>query len=121
MPSEHDPGDCLADIVDNIERIESYTADCDRQASERDGRTRDAVERCLERVCEAVARLGKRAAELLPEQPLGQIRGMGNQLRHAYDRISNEILWHTVRDRLPSLRADAQQALTKLEAPRHGS
>lgn len=75
---------------------------------------RDAVKRCLERICEAAFRLGERAAELVPNQPWGNIRGMGNRLRHAYDRINLDILWNTVQDRLPSLKADAEQALRNL-------
>jgi len=35
----------LADIVENAERIETYLAGVDRQAFERDRKTRDAVER----------------------------------------------------------------------------
>jgi uncharacterized protein with HEPN domain len=41
---------------------------------------------------------------------------MGNRLRHAYDRIDLDVLWNTVRDRLPSLKADAEQALLGLKA-----
>ena len=63
----------------------------DRQAFERDGKTRDAVERCLERICEAAHRLGGRAAQLMPNQPWSDIRGMGNRLRHAYDRLDLDI------------------------------
>jgi uncharacterized protein with HEPN domain len=32
----------------------------DHDALERDGRTRDAVERCLERICEAAFRLARK-------------------------------------------------------------
>jgi uncharacterized protein with HEPN domain len=60
----HDPADCLADIVENAERIEGYLAGMDRAGFQADGRTRDAVERCVERVCEAVVRLGDRAEAL---------------------------------------------------------
>jgi len=41
---------------------------------------------------------------------------MGNRLRHAYDRIDLDVLWNTIRDRLPSLKADVEQALLGLEA-----
>jgi uncharacterized protein with HEPN domain len=60
--------------------------------------------------------LGEKAAELVPSQPWGDIRGMGNRLRHVYDRIDLDLLWNTVRDRLPSLKADAEQALMNLKA-----
>ena len=116
MPSSRDPADSLADIVENAERIAGYIGGIDREAFERDCRTRDAVERCLERVCEAAHRLGDRATELVPDQPWADIRAMGNRLRHGYDRIDLDLLWATVRDRLPSLEADARTALERLSA-----
>ena len=54
------------------------SAGLDREAFGGDTLRRDAVERCLERICEAAFRLGEKAAELAPSQPWGDIRGMGN-------------------------------------------
>ena len=116
MPSRHDPAASLADILENLERIEGYATGLDREAFASDTLRRDAVERCLERICEAAFRLGEKAAELAPSQPWGDIRGMGNRLRHAYDRIDLDVLWNTVRDRLPSLKADVELALVGLKA-----
>jgi uncharacterized protein with HEPN domain len=116
VPSKPDPAASFADILENLERIQDYVAGLDREAFGGDTLRRDAVERCLERICEAAFRLGEKAAELAPSQPWGDIRGLGNRLRHAYDRIDLDILWNTVRDRLPSLKADAQQALLSLKA-----
>ena len=120
MPSKHDPADSLADIIENAERIERYLHGVDRAAFAGNGMVRDAVERCLERVCEAARRLGEHAAELMPGQPWGDIRGMGNQLRHAYDRISLDVIWHAVRHDLPSLAADARRALDELRGSAGG-
>jgi len=106
----------LADIIENIARIESYLAGVDRTTFAGDGLLRDAVERCLERVCEAAQRLGKRAQELMPDQPWADIRGMGNRLRHAYDRIDLDVVWNAARHDAPSLAADAQHALRRLRA-----
>ena len=107
MPSRHDPVDSVADIIENAERVGIYLFGMDRQAFERDGKTRDAVERCLERICEAAHRLGGRAAQLMPNQPWSDIRGMGNRLRQAYDRLD-------LGDLLPLLAADARHALVQL-------
>jgi uncharacterized protein with HEPN domain len=60
----HDPADSLTDIIENAERIESYLVSVDRNAFSNNGLMRDAVERCLERVCEATHRLGEHAVEL---------------------------------------------------------
>ena len=115
MPSKHNPRDCLADILDNIKRIQGYTVGLGRDAFENDGRTRDAVERCLERICEAAFRLGDAAAVLMPNQPWHDIRGMGNWFRHAYDRIEFDTVWDTLHRHLPSLQADAERALKEVE------
>lgn len=119
MPSKHDPADSLADIIENAERIERYLSGVDRTAFASSGLMRDAVERCMERVCEAAHRLGEHAAELMPDQPWGDIRGMGNRLRHAYDRISLDVIWNAARNDLPGLAMDARRALAQLQAGRN--
>jgi hypothetical protein len=58
---------------------------------------------------------GKKQLSWRRARPWGDIRGLGNRLRHAYDRIDLDIFWNTVRDRLPSLKADAEQALVDLK------
>jgi len=52
----------------------------------------------------------------MPNQPWGEIRGLGNWLRHAYDRVDLDIVWKTARERLPSLAEDATGALHALDA-----
>jgi len=101
-------------MIENAERIERYLAGVDRATFAGNGLLRDAVERCLERVCEAAHRLGERATELMPSQAWSDIRGMGNRLRHAYDRISLDVIWNTARHDLPGLAADARRALAQL-------
>jgi uncharacterized protein with HEPN domain len=116
VPSRPDPAASLADILENLERIEGYVAGLDREGFGGDTLRRDAVERCLERIWEAAFRLGEKATELVPSQPWGDIRGMGNRLRHAYDRVDLDVLWNTVRDRLPSLKVDVERALAGQKA-----
>jgi len=114
VSSKHEVSDCIADIIENIGRIERYLAGLSQEVFDRDERTRDAVERCLERICEAAHRLGSRGPAMMPDQPWPDIRGMGNHLRHGYDRVEVDIVWHTVQNRLPALKAAAQRALAGL-------
>ena len=114
-PRRHDPTDCLTDIIDNAGRIERYLGGMDRDAFAADGLVRDAVERCLGRICEAVFRLADQAEALMPGHAWGDIRGTGNRLRHAYDRVDIDVIWVAVRRDVPALAADAQRALARLD------
>ena len=60
-------------------------------------------------------RLGEQADDLMPGQPWSDIRGMGNRLRHAYDRVDVDILWRTATNRVTELAAAARRALAQLE------
>jgi uncharacterized protein with HEPN domain len=116
VPSKHGPAGSVIDIIENAARVETYLVGMDRATFAGSGLTRGAVERCMERVCEAAYRLGERAAELMPHQPWSDIRGMGNRLRHAYDRVSLDVIWNAARDDLPNLAVDARRALAQLLA-----
>lgn len=50
----------------------------------------------------------------MPNQPWADIRGMGNRLRHGYDRLSLDVIWNSIQDDLPSLAADVRLTLNKL-------
>ena len=77
-----------------------------------DGKTVDAVERCLQRITEAVIKIGpERMAEISPTTPVDAVRGLGNMLRHDYDGVDLGIIWRTVRESLPELRTDCLRLL----------
>jgi uncharacterized protein with HEPN domain len=73
----------------------------------------DAVERCIERITEAAAKLGDMALYLMPGQPWQKIRAFGNILRHEYDNITEDRLFEIVRTDLPGLCAAAEDALQR--------
>ena len=79
-----------------------------------------AVERKLMIVSEAAIRLGEDAERYCPGQPWRDIRGIGNWLRHGYERVDVETIWATVRGDLPSLKAAVLQALADPNAPMSG-
>ena len=102
----------LQDIIDNIDRIEGHVAGMDYAAFAKDAKTVDAVERCLHRITEAVIRIGpERMAAISPMTSADAVRGMGNALRHDYDRIDLRTIWRTARESLPELRSDCLRAL----------
>ena len=92
-----------------------YTEGMNLSAFEKNHLVHDAVERCLERISEAVAKLGSQAPILLSDQPWYKIRAFGNVLRHEYDEINLDRVWEIVKSDLPSLLASSEAALGKLE------
>ena len=64
MPSEK-PARRLEDIIENAHAIQRYIAGMGLAAFEKDHKTYDAVERCLERISEAAAKLGDLAPALM--------------------------------------------------------
>lgn len=114
MPSSR-PSVRFLDILDNIRLIQSYIQGMDRAAFDADSRTRDAVERCLERLSEAAAKLGTRADELAPGPPWQAVRAFGNVLRHAYDQVDPARIWEIATQDLPQMATAAELALRRLE------
>jgi len=105
----------LAAILDAIEDVEGYVAGLDRDAFEQDELVRDAVERCLERICLAVAGLGGQVPPLLPDQRRGDIGGLDDRLRQALRRISADVVWGAVSRDLPALKLAAALALARFQ------
>ena len=103
----------LGDIADAIDRIAEFTAGMDLDTFRQDARTVSAVERKLSVISEAAVRLGDNGPELCPGLPWHNIRGLGNWLRHQYDRVDVETLWHTIVQDLPPLKASVAAALRR--------
>jgi uncharacterized protein with HEPN domain len=106
----------LQDIIENAEAIQDYTSGMDAARFAEDRKTYDAVERCLERITEAAAKLGDLAPVLMPDQPWEKIRALGNRLRHEYDDIREDVLWQIVQTDVPALCAACQVALRNMQA-----
>jgi uncharacterized protein with HEPN domain len=117
VPSDRDEEkERLGPIVANIDRIDSHLAGKSFEQFETDLMLSDAVERCLQRITEASIRIGaERMAEIAPGVPFGEVRGLGNILRHEYEKIDLATVWDTVRHDLPVLRAACSAALAKGE------
>lgn len=114
LSSNHGVSNSLADIVENIKRIQGYVVGLEKNEFEKDDLKRDAVERCLQRISEAAVRLGEQAIVLMPQHPWDDVRGLGNHLRHAYHRVSVDVIWDTICRDLPPLLADAECCLKGL-------
>ncbi len=113
MPSSN-PAQRFEDILDNIARIERFTAGLHVESFIHDEEKLFAVQHALLIISEAATKLGELAPELCPEIDWRDVRGLGNRLRHEYHGIDSVRLWRMVERDIPLLKAAAATALKKL-------
>jgi uncharacterized protein with HEPN domain len=66
-------------------------------------KTRLALERLVEIVCEAASRIPDAERENYPDIPWNLIVGMRQKLVHDYHNVDLKLLWDTIEDDLPLL------------------
>jgi uncharacterized protein with HEPN domain len=103
------------DILEALKLIEQFTGGFDLQTFSEDLQTIAAVERKLQQISEAAVRFGDDAEILCPGPPWRNIRGIGNWLRHEYDKVDVETIWNTVQSDLPPLKRAVILALKSIE------
>lgn len=93
----------LTDMVEAIGLVRKEMSGLDLDAFEADIRKRWLVERGLEIISEASRHLSPALKGRHKAIPWSKVAGIGNVLRHEYERIAHDILWHVVRDDLAEL------------------
>jgi uncharacterized protein with HEPN domain len=106
----------LTDMIEAIELICSEMAGVTLQAFELDRRKRWLVERGVEITSEASRHLSDELKARNPEIPWSKVAGIGNVLRHEYQRVAHDLLWRLVRDDLPPLEKVCREELARAQA-----
>jgi uncharacterized protein with HEPN domain len=94
MPSKN-PAQRLADIIDNIDAVQGFTAGLDFPAFRADRKAVYAVVRALEIVSEASRRLPDDLLRRHPEIDWAAVAAAGNVYRHEYEAVDEALIWHT--------------------------
>lgn len=84
---------------------------------QKDARTRLAMERCVEIISEAARRMPQELQEKHPDIPWDDIKGIGNILRHGYDRVDDRIIWGVLKRHLTPLEATLASIRSELGLP----
>ena len=96
----------LEHIVELIDEIDAFMDGLSFEAFKADRRTMLAVERCSQNITEAAIKIGEdRMSIIFPEVAFHAIRGLGNALRHDYDRVDLQSIYDLTKYGLPPLRA----------------
>lgn len=91
-------------------------ADVTLGAFESDKRKRWLVERGIEIISEASRHLNEELKARHPEIPWSKVAGIGNVLRHEYERVAHDVLWRVVSNDLPPLENACREELARGEA-----
>lgn len=101
----------LRDIEKSLNKILKYTESMVYQDFVSDDKTKDAVERNFEIIGEAVKNLPLDYRDRNLHIPFKQIAGMRDKLIHDYFGVDYEILWTTIKNRLPQFKFDVENLI----------
>jgi uncharacterized protein with HEPN domain len=113
---KRDSVDFLMDILDSIEKIESFVEGFDFEEFSKDQKTIYAVVRALEIIGEATKNLPNSLKVEHPEVPWRDMAGFRDKVVHSYFGVDLEVVWDTAIDDAPSLRPLIAKILDEMEA-----
>lgn len=111
MKIKKDPLFFLLDIQNSLLKIFKYTDHITFEGFINDDKTKDAVERNFEIIGEAVKNLPDEYRNKYPHIPFKQIAGMRDKLIHDYFGIDYEIVWKTIKDKLPEFSTEIDKLI----------
>jgi len=105
----HDPGKIKEDILRAIQEIETFCHGKTFSDFQQERGLQLIVERELEIIGEALARLRRDHPNLADQiQDIHKIVGLRNVLVHGYDVLEHAILWDIVENKTSALKRDIQ-------------
>lgn len=105
----------LLHILEAIEQIEEYLADCDLTSFLETRLIQDGVIRQTEIIGEATKNLSAETRLCAPDVPWKDIAGMRDKLIHQYFGVDLKSVWLTATEDLPVLKTIISQLLNKSE------
>lgn len=94
----------LEDILAAIECIEVFIGDMGLETFKADDKTSSAVIRKLEIIGEAAKRVPDELRQIHPQIPWKEMAGMRDKLIHFYFGVDYELVWGTIKRRLPEVK-----------------
>ena len=105
----HEPGKLKEDIARAVQEIETFCHGKTLRDFQEERGLQLIVERELEIIGEALARLRRDHPKLADQiHDIHKIIGLRNVLAHGYDVLEHEILWDIVENKIPTLKRDIQ-------------
>ena len=101
----------LQDILDAIQRVETYTTGLTFEQFLEDFKTQDAILRNIQVLGEAIKNLSPSLRNSTSDIPWKEMAGMRDRIIHRYFGIDFDIVWKVSKDELPALYPRLNQIL----------
>ena len=101
----------LDDILDAIDKIETYTTQMSYDEFKEKQMQKDAVFRNMEIIGEAVKNIKDKLKLEHKEVDWKGIAGMRDKITHGYFGIDTKVVWETIQNQLPELKTQIQKIL----------
>lgn len=105
----------LSDINNSVEKILRYSHNLSFDDFYHDEKTIDAIERNFEIIGEAVKNISVKTKNKYPNVPFKQIAGMRDKLIHDYFGVDYEIIYETIKKKLPEFKLQIEKIIKEYE------
>lgn len=105
----------LYDILESIKRIEDYTKNIDFEELLKNTMIQDAVVRNIEVIGEAVKNIPNEFKKRYDKVEWRKIAGMRDKIIHFYFGISWEVVWKTIKEKLPLFKEEIKKIIKEIE------
>jgi uncharacterized protein with HEPN domain len=103
----------LKDILDAMESIEKFVQDMNFEDFKKDDKTVSAVIRKFEIIGEATKQIPDEIKQKSPEAPWKEMAGMRDRLIHFYFGVDYQLVWMTIKERIPKVKLYIKKILEK--------
>lgn len=104
----------IDDLLEAIGKIEKYVEGLSFDEYAQDSKTIDAVVRNFEIIGEATKHIPEEITEKYPDVPWKEMAGMRDKLIHEYLGVKLEVVWETIKKRLPKVKTLIKDVLEKM-------
>lgn len=104
----------LNDILEAMESIERFVEGMEFESFQSDDKTTSAVIRKFEIIGEAARNIPDEIKRQHPQVPWKEMAGMRDRLIHAYFGVDDNLVWTTIKNRIPEPKPLVRDVIAKV-------